>query len=131
MGKGDSPRPVDATKYRENWDRIFARRPSCGTCDGLEGWEDYVERDGLTEEVWVWCPECHSRDALDELTQLSQEMGEYAARPRICTCHWWSRRNVVTGERIAEDDTPSPYCPVHGDTSAYQAIDEHGHQDLA
>ena len=79
MGKGSTPRPVDATKYRENWDRIFARRPSCGTCDGLEGWEDYVERDGLTEEVWVWCPECHSRDALDELTQLSQEMGMYPA----------------------------------------------------
>ena len=104
MSKGDSPRPVDATKYRENWDRIFAK---------------------------VQDAQQHYRDALDELTQLSQEMGEYAARPRICTCHWWSRRNVVTGERIAEDDTPSPYCPVHGDTSAYQAIDEHGHQDLA
>ena len=79
MSKGDSPRPVDATKYRENWDRIFARSQSCDTCDGLEGWEDCVERDGVMEEVWVWCPACRSKDALDELTQLSQDMGMYPA----------------------------------------------------
>lgn len=50
MGKGDSPRPVDATKYRENWDRIFAK---------------------------VQDAQQHYRDALDELAQLSQEMGMY------------------------------------------------------
>ena len=25
-GKGDSPRPIDGGKYRENWDRIFRRK---------------------------------------------------------------------------------------------------------
>lgn len=50
MSKGDSPRPVDATKYRENWDRIFAKL-----------------RDADRQQ----------REALDELTQLSQDMGMY------------------------------------------------------
>lgn len=50
MGKGSSPRPVDATKYRENWDRIFAKL-----------------RDADRQQ----------REALDELTQLSQDMGMY------------------------------------------------------
>ena len=45
MGKGSNPRPVDATKYRENWDRIFAKVTEAGQ---------------------------HYRDALDELTQLHQ-----------------------------------------------------------
>lgn len=26
MSKGSNPRPVDATKYRENWERIFQPR---------------------------------------------------------------------------------------------------------
>ncbi len=27
-GKGDAPRPIDGSKYRENWDEIFCRNPS-------------------------------------------------------------------------------------------------------
>lgn len=26
-GKGDSPRPLDLKKYRENYDRIFKKKP--------------------------------------------------------------------------------------------------------
>lgn len=52
MGKGSNPRPVDATKYRENFDRIFAKGQD-------------AQQQG--------------RDALDELTQLSQDMGMYPA----------------------------------------------------
>ena len=50
MSKGSNPRPVDATNYRENWDRIFAKL-----------------RDADRQQ----------REALDELTQLSQDMGMY------------------------------------------------------
>lgn len=46
-GKGSNPRPVDATKYRENWDRIFAKL-----------------RDADRQQ----------REAVDELIQLSQDM---------------------------------------------------------
>ena len=78
-GKGSTPRPVDATTYRENWDRIF--RGKCETCDGLEGWESFRDVNGLAEEIWVPCPTCQPHngdlDALDELTQLSQDMGMY------------------------------------------------------
>ncbi|TXH14614.1 MAG: hypothetical protein E6R03_08845 [Hyphomicrobiaceae bacterium] len=63
MGKGDSPRPVDATKYRENWDRIFAK-----VQDAQQHYRAKVQD-----------AQQHYRDALDELAQLSQEMGMYPA----------------------------------------------------
>jgi hypothetical protein len=28
-GKGDTPRPVDGEKYRENYDRIFMKKQKC------------------------------------------------------------------------------------------------------
>jgi hypothetical protein len=38
-GKGDSPRPVDAKKYRENYDRIFSRdKPRQTRCVICGGW---------------------------------------------------------------------------------------------
>jgi len=31
-GKGDKPRPIDGKKYRENYDRIFAKKWQCNQC---------------------------------------------------------------------------------------------------
>jgi len=61
MGKGDTPRPmkVDYDTYASNWDRCF-KTPA----------------DRLTPEQQAEC-----RAALDELTQLSQEMGLYDEPP--------------------------------------------------
>ena len=60
MGKGDSPRPVDAQKYRENWERIFKAQDDadCAVCDA---------RVAMMK----------ARDAMDELTRLAQEDGLY------------------------------------------------------
>ena len=53
-GKGDKPRPmsVDRKTYEDNYDRIFNKKKQS---------EEYRRRE----------------KALDELTQLSQEMGGY------------------------------------------------------
>lgn len=53
MSKGDSPRPVDPVKYRENWDRIFKRADEASAA---------IQR---------------YREALDEMTRMEQEDGFY------------------------------------------------------
>ena len=103
MGKGDSPRPVDTQKYRENWERIFKAQDvvtrssdphECedhaigieitGAYDGVLFWQC-----GVCQRPWHRFPEGHylrvraeqyvvrGRDAADELTRLAQEDGLY------------------------------------------------------
>ena len=56
MSKGDSPRPVDAQKYRENWERIFQKTFKDIS---FERKKDPIE------------------EALDDLTRMAQEDGLY------------------------------------------------------
>ena len=56
MSKGDSPRPVDAQKYRENWERIF--------------WRPF-------KEISFERKPDPLEEALEDLTRMSQEDGLY------------------------------------------------------
>lgn len=49
-GKGDKYRPVDGSKFRENYDRIFRKST--------------VDAEADTGEIYYQCPECGQRFVL-------------------------------------------------------------------
>jgi hypothetical protein len=76
-GKGDKPRPysVDIETYKNNWERTFGR--SYTTVDELD--VETCAYSGLrsTHSYETKSIESARTEILDELTQLSQELGLY------------------------------------------------------
>ena len=63
-GKGDSPRPVDAKTYGENYDSIFRKKVSkdqpCPKCGGIIEWDagDMGSYWEPPTPAWIGCVDC-------------------------------------------------------------------------